>query len=189
MLTTEQTKGQTVFQHGQSVQLHTFRLIDALRDDDLQPSGWRLPSWVIDFKSPILANLHAEETIAAYTLYHDCGKPLCRVVDTDGKIHFPNHAEVSRQTYLSATGDTVVANLIGWDMSLHCESAEAIQFRCESVWTVRDAVTLLLVALAEIHSNAQMFGGVDSTSFKIKWKTLEKRGKQVCKHFFGKEPK
>lgn len=183
MLTTEQTKGQTVFQHGQSVQYHFFSLLDHLKNGSDLP-GWRLPAWISTHSKHILSNLHSDETIAAYTLYHDCGKPLCRIVDAEGKAHFPDHAEVSRRTYLAATGDTVVANLIGWDMCVHSDDAATIQFRCENTWTVQDAITLLLAALAEVHSNAKMFGGVDSTSFKIKWKTIEKRGKQICKHFF-----
>jgi hypothetical protein len=35
------------------------------------------------------------------------------------------------------------------------------------------------MAMAEVHSNAQMFGGENSDSFKIKAKHLEKRGRQV----------
>jgi len=42
-----------------------------------------------------------------------------------------------------------------------------------------EAATLLLTALAEIHSNAEMFGGIESTSFKIKWKQLNRRGKKI----------
>ena len=42
-----------------------------------------------------------------------------------------------------------------------------------------EAVSLLIVALAEVHSNAEMFGGMDSTSFKIKWKHLNQRGKSL----------
>jgi hypothetical protein len=41
------------------------------------------------------------------------------------------------------------------------------------------ALTLLLTGLAEIHSNCQMFGGFDSTSFKIKFKCISQRGKQI----------
>jgi hypothetical protein len=36
--------------------------------------------------------------------------------------------------------------------------------------------TLLLAALSEIHANSTMFGGMDSTSFKIKWKALNRLG-------------
>jgi len=42
-----------------------------------------------------------------------------------------------------------------------------------------EAATLLLTGLAEIHSNAEMFGGIESTSFKIKWKQINKRGKKI----------
>ena len=42
-------------------------------------------------------------------------------------------------------------------------------------------MSLLLAGLAEIHSNAEMFGGLDSVSFKIKWKQINKRGKAICK--------
>ena len=41
------------------------------------------------------------------------------------------------------------------------------------------ATALLLTALAEVHSNAAMFGGADSDSFKIKAKHLDRRGGQV----------
>lgn len=184
MLTTEQTKGQTVFQHGQSVQYHFFSLLDHLKNDSDLP-GWRLPAWISTHSKHILSNLHSDETIAAYTLYHDCGKPLCRIVDSEGKAHFPDHAEVSRRTYLAATGDTVVANLIGWDMVIHTATAEEIAMRLQSVWTPKDAVTLLLASLSEVHSNARMFGGIESVSFKSKWKTIEKRGKQICKVLFS----
>jgi len=43
------------------------------------------------------------------------------------------------------------------------------------------AATLLLTGLAEIHSNAEMFGGIESTSFKIKWKQINKRGKKISR--------
>ena len=48
-----------------------------------------------------------------------------------------------------------------------------------------EAISLLLVALSEIHANAEMFGGIESTSFKIKWKQIDKRGNAICKLLFG----
>lgn len=185
MLTCEQTKGQTVFQHGTSVQQMSFELIGHL-SDGFSISGWKLPDWLVANKSEITSNLHSLEDIACYTLYHDCGKPLCRTVDAEGKVHFPDHAAVSRQAYLDATGDERVANLIGWDMCLHTCNAEEIT-KLLATWTKKDAYTLIVVALAELHSNARMFGGVDSTSFKIKYKQLDKRGKQILKHYMGEK--
>lgn len=181
MLHCEQTKGQTVFQHGTSVQQMTLELIGYL-SDGLSISGWKLPDWLVANKSEITSHLHTLDDIACYTLYHDCGKPLCRTVDTEGKVHFPDHAAVSRRAYLEATGDELVAKLIGWDMCLHTCNADEIT-NLLATWTKKDAYTLVVVALSELHSNARMFGGIESTSFKIKWKQLDKRGKQILKHY------
>ena len=201
MHTCEQTKGQTVFQHGESVWEHSQDLIQQLHGN-VSDKAWRLPDWATKFGAQIIANLHPIDIIEKYTRYHDIGKPLCRTVDPDGRIHFPNHAEVSRKAYLEATGDTITANLIGWDMCLHTEKAEEIALRLGGgyfagadksweqgyrPWTIQDACTLLIVALSELHSNARLFGGIESTSFKIKWKTLDKRGKQICRYYFEKE--
>lgn len=103
-------------------------------------------------------------------IYHDCGKPFCLQVDEEGKRHFPNHAEISKQTWLSCNGDLPTANLIGMDMELHLmRPGQEEQFSHRP-----EACTLIIAALCEIHSNAEMFGGIDSTSFKIKWKHLNK---------------
>lgn len=182
MLSCEQTKGQSVFQHGQSVQQHLFELLDYLKYDNPLNSTWRVPTWLTQFREPLASSLHSEESLAAYTLYHDCGKPFCQ--SEDG-THFPDHAAVSKQVFLEATGDDVVANLIGYDMVIHTASAEEIQHHLDNLWSKEDAITLLLAALAEVHSNAKLFGGTDSTSFKMKWKTIEKRGKQICKYHFA----
>lgn len=45
-------------------------------------------------------------------------------------------------------------------------------------------VLYLIAGLAEVHSNAKMFGGMDSTSFKIKWNQINKRGKVICQKLF-----
>lgn len=180
MLVTEQTKGQSVYQHGQSATEMILDLVGHLRDGhDL--TGWKLPSWCNQYAGQIAAHVHPIDITTRYTLHHDCGKPFCRTVDAEGKVHFPDHAEVSRKTYLEATGDVVVSNLIGWDMAIHTASAEEIDRLLREDWTPQDATTLLLAALAEIHSNARMFGGIESTSFKSKWTKVDRRGKQICK--------
>lgn len=181
MLTCQQTKGQSVFQHGISVQEHVFDLIDQIKyDHDLK--NWCIPKCIESHGKQIVTNLHETDVIAHYTLYHDCGKPYCRVEDESG-VHFPDHAAISEKIWLSVGGNTVVGKLIGHDMDLHTLTAEELEQRF-AIWSIQDACTLLLVALAEVHSNAKMFGGTDSVSFKSKFKKLERRGSQICRHYF-----
>lgn len=186
MLLCEQTKGQSVYQHGRSVWKHFCDLLDFIKGDYTLPNDeWKLPDWLKQYSHDILANLHNEELIREYATYHDCGKPYCRI-EENGRVHFPNHAEVSKQVWLSVGGNPIVANLIGWDMDLHTLNSVEIEQRCQE-WSINDICTLLLVALSEIHSNARMFGGINSDSFKIKWKQLERRGRQICKTYFGEK--
>lgn len=185
MLQCEQTPGQSVYQHGLSVEKHINDLISHLKFDT-PLEGWKIPDWLIKYRQEILSNYYKDK-ISLYARFHDCGKPYCRIVDEDGKVHFPNHAEVSKQVWLETGGDQIVGNLIGWDMCLHTANAQEIERLCSEEWTVQDAATLLLAALAEIHSNAKMFGGIESQSFKIKFKQLDRRGKQICKHYFEKK--
>lgn len=173
----EQTVGQSVWDHGISVCHYFNRIVEN------NTEGMRIPEWFIHGKDKIFANLHDQKVINNYTIYHDCGKPYCRTADEEGKIHFPNHAEISKGTYFAATEDTVVSNLIGYDMAIHTASSDEIAKLC-MVWNVKDAMTLLVVALAEIHSNARLFGGIESISFKSKWKNWDRRGKQIFKTFF-----
>ncbi len=173
MLKTEQTPGQSVYQHGLSVQQHFLELID-------NPIDRKLPDWFLQNKEELLNNLHPQEIINLYLLHHDCGKPLCKTIE-DGKTHFPNHAQVSKETWLSVGGDPIIANLIGWDMILQANASEIDEYL--KVWTKQDAYTLLLASLSELHSNAKMFGGTTSDSFKIKFKQIDRRGKQICKFF------
>jgi hypothetical protein len=54
------------------------------------------------------------------------------------------------------------------------KSSDVEEF-CKNQW----CITSLIVGLAEIHSNCQMFGGTESTSFKIKKKSLFKNGNKI----------
>ncbi|MFK4132416.1 hypothetical protein ACI2KR_09060 [Pseudomonas luteola] len=119
----------------------------------------------------------ADEILGEYQTYHDCGKPFCRIVDEAGKQHFPDHAKHSEQTWLSCGGDPIAARLMGMDMDIHVLKGDDV----ESFASRPEAASLLLTGLAEIHSNAQMFGGIDSVSFKMKWKHIDRRGKQIAK--------
>lgn len=113
-----------------------------------------------------------------YHYYHDCGKPLCRIVDENGKQHFPDHAKYSYLQFLKIfPEDSRTAQLILMDMDFHTLKGEEI----DELWKHELAPTLYFTAWAEIIANSEMFGGFESTSFKIKKKTLIKAGNRYIK--------
>lgn len=105
------------------------------------------------------------------------GKPFCRVVGEDGRQHFPDHAAVSARVYREAGGNEEVAQLIAQDMDVHLLKDEGVAEFAKRP----HARALLLTGLAEVHANASMFGGIESTSFKIKFKHLQKRGNAILR--------
>lgn len=186
MQSCEQTEGFSVLQHGEAVRNNFWQLKNLLFNGASQLNDeWRLPSCVWDNRSSLANNLHDDQTIHDYTTYHDCGKPYCLTIDESGRRHFPNHALVSFYVWKSFSNHDEVARLIRDDMIFHTCSAELLTEKLElGEWKIKDAVTLYLAALSEIHANASMFGGLDSVSFKMKYKQLERRGKQMCKILF-----
>ena len=107
-------------------------------------------------------------------------------MDEHGDVHFPNDAQISKNTWLQYSDNQIVADLIGYDMCLHTETADQI---LSHNWDVKTAMSLLLTSLAEVHSNANMFGGIDTISFKSKWKKINRRGALLCKHYFNNKNK
>lgn len=177
-----QTEGQNVLQHGRSVREHYFALLDHINGNiSLSDApNWRIPEWIDNYLLTIKENLLPRYVMDRYLTLHDCGKPRVRVVDEDGKQHFPNHAESSEQVYRSVFKDNaneLVAYLIRHDMDAHLLKGDGVaEFAKQPT-----AVAQLLAALAEVTSNAAMFGGIESTSFKIKFKQISQRGKAVLK--------
>lgn len=171
MESTEQMSGLTVRQHGEDVWNTTRKLV--LSDfKDLM-----IPDWFIKKHDYIINNIHDFDIIKRYTIFHDCGKPYCLEIDKDGKRHFPNHAEISFNKFLDCFPDREIeAKLILNDMIFHTLKYDEI---VKLNLTKKDLSTLFLVALAEINSNAKMFGGYESESFKIKFKKLSKLGKKL----------
>lgn len=181
MSSCEQTRGMTILQHGEMVRDYYADLLDHLTRGAPLIFEWRLPEWAT--RPEVLAALPSREIMGEYHLFHDCGKPFCRTVDEDGRQHFPDHANVSKAIWLRHGGDQKIGDLIGMDMDAHLLKADDIpEFASRP-----QACALLLTALAEIHANASMFGGIESTSFKIKWKHLDKRGRQVLDFISKKE--
>jgi hypothetical protein len=174
MLSTPQTDTQNVLEHGISVNKYFNDLTNDVKLD------WKLPTWFQTNKEFILKNLHSKEDIKEYQIMHDCGKPYCITIDEEGRRHFPDHANVSRDTFSKISNNKIVADLISKDMVFHTIKADKVEefFNSNSLQTV---LTLLVTSLCELHSNASMFGGSSSQSFKIKYKQLDKRGNQVLK--------
>jgi len=173
MTSCEQTAGMTILQHGEMVAAYYADLLNHLERGNPLKYQWRLPEWAS--RPEVLDALPSREIMGEYHLFHDCGKPACLTFDEDGRRHFPNHTAVSKETWLQAGGSEEIGMLIGMDMDAHLLKADNL----EEFATRPQAQALLLTALAEIHANAAMFGGIESTSFKIKWKHIDKRGRQI----------
>ena len=192
----EQTSGQSVFAHGKSVYQYLDHLNELLlglpQTNNLE---WKLPDWFKTYRNELETELYMSNITYWYATYHDCGKPYCKALDEDGKSHFPNHAESSYQTWLQVNQDDsinlpeeeirIIGELILHDMDLHTMNAAQVDDLINKL-SVEQIVTLLITALAEVHSNAAMFGGIESQSFKMKYKQIERRGRQICKKLFEK---
>lgn len=167
----------SVLDHGNSVHAWFRDLYFHLTEKKPLQLTWRLPDWINDPLIP--AKLLDFDILETYQVYHDCGKPLCRTVDDQGRQHFPDHAAVSEKRWLECSDGSPVAitigKLIGMDMDVHTMKADSI----EAFAAKDEAISLLITALCELHSNAQMFGGIDSVGFKIKWKQADKVGKRI----------
>lgn len=137
---------------------------------------WQLPAWFTTNSARIQHDLAPHcTTMLTYQLWHDCGKPFCRTLDDAAKPHYPGHAELSAELYLACGGDPTVAELISADMLCHTLRPSEAALLAQNP----HALKLLCTALCELHANASMFGGLESDSFKIKFKRLEKLGKNV----------
>jgi hypothetical protein len=171
-----QTEGQSVYDHGVSVRDHVMQLVEYLRTGQIS-EAWVLPKWASMYREPLLKALVPQDLLEEYTIYHDCGKPYC---EPDGKRRFPDHAEVSYRKWLEVGGSEEAGRLMRYDMLIHTMKAPDVPYFC----SLPEAPTLLLSGLAEVHSNASIFGGLDSTSFKIKWKQIDRKGLAVCRTLF-----
>lgn len=172
MISCYQFQTMNVLEHGYSVLEYFEDLYEHLAHGTPLKKEWRLPDWISEVQLDKLLPL---EKVRLYLIYHDCGKALCRTYDKDGKQHFPDHANVSADRWERFSPDKTIAKLIRMDMDIHTLTPEGV----EEFKSRPEAVTLLLAGLSELHSNAVMFGGIESTSFKIKWKRLNKLGRRI----------
>lgn len=171
MQSTEQMKGLSVHAHGLMVRESYKVLISELEAGQSDPI---LQEVYANLKDKVLS----DEIVHVYQEYHDCGKPLCRIVDDEGKVHFPDHANVSANVWKHLFPEQeTIQELMRKDMDFHMGKSDDF----DALWEHPLAPTLYLTAWAEIMANCQMFGGQDSTSFKIKKKKLIQAGKRFLK--------
>lgn len=179
MNTCEQTQGMSVLEHGQLVNLYYQDLMTHLETGAPLMYQWRLPEWVYNYKDTILQLVYPPSIINVYLKMHDLGKPYCKIIDDNGKQHFPDHAnksyEVWNHIFKNEPNAEIIGNLIKMDMDIHVLKSEHVDEFAKR----REAVTLLVSGLAEIHANSSMFGGIQSISFKIKQKHIKKRGEKI----------
>jgi len=184
MAACEQTSGLSVLDHGHSVHEYFLDLRKHIMEGAPLEKEWRMPEWSSE---PVLweriGELVTDVELSNYQIYHDCGKPFCLTVDNEGRRHFPGHAEKSAETWLENGGSEIESKLMLHDMDIHLMKSKDF----EAFKNLDVAAVLLLTGLAEIHSNAEMFGGIQSTSFKIKWKSLNKFGKRYVNLLVGGE--
>lgn len=149
-----------MLQHGQLVHEKYKELVTSSGNDKIDK-----------FIDKIRYKLPPPEVLKSYHVYHDCGKHLCLEIDDWGRRHFPNHADVSSRQYAHIfPEDKFTAILIAKDMDFHTKRGEELCALCKSPF----APILLLTAFAEINANADIFGGHQSDSYKIKFKRLMK---------------
>lgn len=174
-----QTDTESIYDHGLNVWKYTKKLIAG----DI--SDMRVPQWFGEYKDRILNSLPNLQIIENYCIFHDLGKCYSLTIDETGKRHFPNHEIVSQQKWLEISNDIsdrdIIANLIRYDMLFHKEKPEEI---IKLKLPTPILCTLLLSALGAIHANADSFGGMQSDSFKIKAKNLDKRAKVILSKIF-----
>lgn len=181
MENTFQFEGRNMLEHGRHVFKYSNKVITALKAGE--SSDLKVPDIFFEYSNFLLSNLHSDDIMRNYTIWHDCGKPYCRTVDENGKQHFKNHAKISSTTFAKYFSEhpnkDIICRLIESDMDIHLLKDDGIQEFLKK--DVKDICTHLIVGLAEILSNCQMFGGYESDGFKIKYKALQQRAKKILK--------
>ena len=173
---------QTVWEHGESVRENLLKIYDFCSEGKDLPIHWPIPDWLNSHKKSIRQVLYSKELLGRYALFHDLGKPYCSEKDPDGQVHFVDHEKVSAKFWNNLfPNEDLIYKLILNDLKIHKLKATEVEEFCLDK---RLAVNLLLSGLAAIYSNQELFGGLESTSFKIKFKTIKQRGKQIMKICF-----
>lgn len=178
MKNTYQFENIDMIKHGEMVYEQYKTMINAIKNKKeqyFQDIGFTL-DW--DFIEKLYQNQYDEKTMQSYQVYHDCGKHLAKQMDENGKVHYPNHAQISSELYQQYFDNPVAQDLILKDLNFHTfKSDEMTQWLATENKTT--LASLYLTAWSEILANSSMFGGIASESFKIKRKRLIQHGKKL----------
>lgn len=177
----EQARFHSVLQHGELVWQRFQELVHLMESGNPRLYPFKQPDWLWLYRDELLDHLLPVHTMERYMVYHDCGKPYCRAVDDQGKVHFPNHEVISARTWLDLGGAADEAELMLHDMHMHTMAADEVP----EFIRLKGAPTLMLSSLAEVHANAELFGGMSTVSFQAKWKHIDRRGTLACKLLWG----
>lgn len=165
-----QSAQQTTLEHGMAV----YNAYLALMANSTEAP---VPNWFAENFEWFSSQQVDKSTLKYYLVYHDCAKFKTLSVDLEGNQHFAGHALASKHLWEELFGPSLISELIGRDMDMHLLKPSLIK-----TYDRPDFMpTLLVCALAELHANAAMFGGFDSTSFKIKFKALTRLGNTFIK--------
>lgn len=178
MLSTYQFENQNMLEHGFSVKKSFDLIKDKILNNNLQDlESFGFP---VSCGKLLLDSIKDIESFNTYMVYHDCGKPDSKII-VEGRVHYPNHAEISSikfkyhaKNIIKADKLDYICNLINLDMEFHSKKIEELK---DFISNNEYATSLYLSAWASLISNAEMFGGYQSESFKIKAKKLKKIGK------------
>lgn len=128
MLQGEQSLGVNYYEHGVQLANQFDALMDLMGDNRAKLTinhteprkRWSLPPWLVKHQRWIYDQLTANRDLyRTYHIWHDCGKPLVKVLDDDQAAHYPDHAAVSAKAWLSVGGDADIAWFIENDMVPH----------------------------------------------------------------------
>ena len=177
MKSTEQMEGLSVYDHGIMVNDMYNKIIDNI--DCLDTVFDKVPKWLSENSDYIKTELEKfdKNIIETYLIMHDIGKVDTLTIDENGRRHFPNHTQVSHDVWLELGGNEKVAKMMLHDMDFHLLKNVGIPDFMKN----ENFLLHMVVSFAEVVSNSFLFGGFESTSFKIKFKQLEKRGNAIFK--------
>ena len=161
-----QFKDINIHEHGLMVNTEYLKILLQLEKGEV-PLG--MPEQILTVYKNNWRTLIDYEIMKCYQIWHDCGKPYCKIIDEEGKQHFPNHTQKSYEIFKEVLPHLKIEQyLILHDMDYHVLKIEDLKELSESEY----GFSLYLTAWAEILANSSMFGGIDSVSFKIKKKKL-----------------